>query len=220
VDPNNPSQPPQPSEPTAPPPPWAPGPAGYPPAAAPTPPPWAQGPAIDPATGAPAPGAPAPGAPWAPGGAMPATWAAPAPTSSGKGKRIGILGAVVAVIVIVGLAVAFLMPSQSGKVLFVTTEPASGGSCSFSNTVTTINQGQDAWVVINFKENKMDSQPVTLDITKDGVALPEIAYSVSDTQGMGCVFDSENLNTWPAGDYKFTVNHGGSVDATGELVIK
>ncbi len=145
---------------------------------------------------------------------------APPPATRSRRKRFGIIGVVAVVIIGLAVAVALLLPGQGGKILFVTKVPSVGDSCTFSNTITTLNKGSDAWFVIDFK-SKMDTQPVTLDIVKDGVPfIPTVSYSVGNTKDIGCVFDPTDLNTFPAGDYKFTAHHAGAVEATGELVIK
>ena len=198
MDPNTPNQPPSPPPPWSTQPPAAPDPIGAPP---------------------PFPGeVPTPAAPWAPGTPMPgAPWVAPKP--AGGRRRLGIIAVVIVVIVAAIVAVGLLLPSQAGKVVFVTTAPHSGDRCNFGNTVTSINQGTDAWVVIVFK-NKMDDQPVSLDISMNGTAFPTYTYPVSNTQGFGCVVEETSLKVFPAGDYKFVAHHRGEVEAEGELVIK
>jgi hypothetical protein len=147
-------------------------------------------------------------------------WAAAAPAPKGRSK-LWIVGAIVAGIVALGIIGAIFLPSNAGKVLFTTTKPQEGYSCnSIPNTVTSINVGTHAWVVIVFKE-KMDDQPVTLEASLNGETLGSSPISVSETKGESCLADVEtDLSTLPAGTYKFTVKHRGEVEAEGTLTIK
>lgn len=150
-----------------------------------------------------------------------AGWAAPPPPR--RRSRLAIVVGVIVVgvvaLIAVGAVLSFLQPSQAGKVVFVTTEPKQGDSCHFNNTVTTINAGTHAWVVIVFRE-KMDDQPVSVTLSYNGESLAPIPYAVSDTKGLACIADRADLGIFPAGTWKFTVTHRGETEAEGTLTIK
>jgi hypothetical protein len=144
---------------------------------------------------------------------------APPQKTRSKLWRVGTAIGVVVVLLVVAAVVGALLPNQKGKVLFVTDQPSQGTSCRFDHTVTSMDAGTHAWLVIVFKDT-MDDQPVTAEIFYNGLSTGSYTWPVSETKGLDCGYDDTDLSDLQPGEYKVVVTHRGEVEAEGTLTVK
>jgi hypothetical protein len=199
-----------------------------------TPPVWGPPPAPDqPGYGAPPPAPQAPygappapyGAPPAPYGAPPPAWGAPVPAQSkgGIGKKILLgVGVVIVALVAISVAVALLVPSHAGHVIFTTDAPTASGAstCDLGNQVTTVTAGTPVYANFFYKE-RLTNETVTLTITKNGSVLDTSTLTSDQSNGVDCVESSANLGDLGPGVYEFKLTTSkGDVVSDGTLTIK
>jgi hypothetical protein len=135
--------------------------------------------------------------------------------------RIGLIGvALLAGGLVIVAAFAWLtlfVSAEQGQVLFTTTDPGSGTGCIVFDRVTTIRAGTHAWMVVVFKR-PMDDKPLTVQVSRNAVAVWSYTWPVSESKGRGCTY-SWDLADFPAGAWTFTFTHDGQLEASGTLII-
>ena len=135
--------------------------------------------------------------------------------------RIGALGliAIAAGLVLVAALVGLLIlvRSEQGQVMFTTTDPHGGNSCIVIDRVSTVPAGTHAWMVMMLGD-RLDDQPLTMDVLHDGAPYWSYTWPISDSQGRMCTY-SDDLASYPPGTWTFTFTHAGKTEATGTLTI-
>lgn len=157
---------------------------------------------------------------WATG--TPAGWA-PAPQKTGS--------SVVKILIVIGIVLAALggcwalayynAHKDAGKVLFTTSKPVIGTSCSnIKDQVTSIKLGTEAYAIYFFSSKQGDAV-VNLKVAQTGGRTADINLLVSETRDQVCLYDSANLGEvfTEAGEYKFTLTSEGKTVAEGTLTV-
>ena len=110
-----------------------------------------------------------------------------------------------------------------GKIIFSKDVPTLDGKCSPANPVTSVSATAAVYATYVFKA-RPGTEPLTLSVTKDGVAWGStVDIPSTNTNGKDCLGDSDNyasITGWGPGAYHVSIKNGDSVVAEGDLTVK
>ena len=140
----------------------------------------------------------------------------PRPARSGL---LTIVGAVVAILVVVFVLGAFagVLPSDKGKILFGTA--AGRDLCSVSNETTSVKTTDPIFFAAILKHHMDGNQAITLHITRDGKDFVNYDEPADGTE-FDCYGNRDSLGSLDAGLYRFEVVHKDTIEASGDLTVK
>jgi hypothetical protein len=135
-----------------------------------------------------------------------------------RGGFLGVIGAVVAILVVGGVIAGALglLPSDKGKVLFGTA--AGKDLCSVGNATNTVRTTDPIFFAAVLKDHMDGQQAITFHVTRDGQEYSS-HDEPADGSGFDCYGNTVSLGALKAGTYVFEVLHAGDVEATGTLTV-
>ncbi len=147
-------------------------------------------------------------------------WAAPpAPSRRSRRPLFAILGVIIVVVILGAIGFVANMNSNTGQIMFSKGSYAMGSNtCKFDAPVTQVSTTDPIYIIADFNDTMQVGDSMTLTVTKDGVAY----YTNTDTTdtSFNCYVEQGAIGPLPAGVYKMTFTHNGTVEATGTLTVK